>query len=91
MGLNGVIEHAESIVITRKPSLQTRHNIHRTSKLQELTRLVISDLAYQAAQTHWEQKVAFDTDSFKIGIDNRCSAYISSELLDFIGPLKDSN
>jgi hypothetical protein len=31
---------------------------------------------------------SFDTDSFHIGIDNRCSACISNDRNDFIGPLK---
>ena len=33
------------------------------------------------------RKVKLDTDSFEIGIDNRCSACISHEIDDFIGPM----
>ena len=35
--------------------------------------------------------VHFDTDSCKIGIDNRCSACTSHEIGDFVGKLVDSN
>jgi len=38
------------------------------------------------------QKMAiFDTDSATIGVDNRCSACISSVLDDFDGPVEDTN
>ena len=32
----------------------------------------------------------FDTDSTTVGIDNRCTACISDDVHDFIGPLQDS-
>ena len=33
--------------------------------------------------------VTFDTDSASIGVDNRCTACLSDQIDDFIGPLKD--
>ena len=35
--------------------------------------------------------VHFDTDSFKIGMDNRCSARASHKIGDFVGNTMDSN
>ena len=42
------------------------------------------------ADTQYHNKCLFDTDSKPIGVDNRCSACISHDITDFIGPLKDS-
>ena len=41
---------------------------------------------YDMQQLH----TCFDTDSEMVGIDNRCSACISHDIKDFIGPLKES-
>ena len=51
---------------------------------------VLAAIACQAQKTHWEQRANFNLDSYEIGIDNRCSAYISGNPVDFIGPLCDS-
>ena len=48
-------------------------------------------IASTEASASIHQSAQFDTDSKPIGIDNRCSACISHEITDFIGPLKDSN
>jgi hypothetical protein len=37
-----------------------------------------------------ENRTVFDTDSGKIGVDNRCSGCISHQVDDFIGPIHDS-
>jgi hypothetical protein len=37
------------------------------------------------------QTAKFDTDSFDIGIDNRCTKSISHKIKDFDGPLMDTN
>ena len=38
-----------------------------------------------------ERIVKFDTNAKPIGVDNRCSAFISPYIEDFIGPLEDRN
>ena len=38
----------------------------------------------------YNNRVIFDTDSYPIGIDNRCSGCISHKIEDFVGPLVDS-
>lgn len=40
---------------------------------------------------HAHNFAKFDSDSFPIGVDNRCSGCISSHIEDFIGPLDDVN
>ena len=52
---------------------------------------VLATMACQAQKTHWEQRANFELDSYKIGIDNRCSAYILGNPADFIGLLYDSS
>jgi len=39
----------------------------------------------------YDNNCVFDTDSGPVGIDNRCSACISHEADDFVGPLLDCN
>ena len=44
-------------------------------------------LAMQVKANTAERDVCFDTDSKLIGVDNRCSAYISGDISDFDGPV----
>ena len=37
------------------------------------------------------QRPAFDTDSYRIGVDNRTLACISHKVTDFDGPLEETN
>ena len=53
--------------------------------------IVTSAIAMQARASNWELKSKFDLDSYEIGIDNRCSAYISCDIKDFQGPLIKTN
>jgi hypothetical protein len=54
--------------------------------------LAMSAVAMQSAiGAHAEREVTFDTDSHAIGIDNRCSAYISPDPKDFIGKFQKTN
>ena len=49
-------------------------------------------LACPAKQTTPQERIVrFDTDAKPIGVDNPCSACISSYIEDFIGPLEDTN
>ena len=52
----------------------------------------VSILAYKTDITQSRNKHSrFDTDSYQIGIDNRCSACISHVRSDFVGELKKVN
>ena len=48
-------------------------------------------MACPAGVSGYNNHVHFDTDSYKIGIDNRCSACILHKIGDFVGNLVDSN
>ena len=85
-----IIDHAENISIKHQATVSARKNLSRRSSKRGLVFAAMAALACQAQKTHWEHKVLFDTDSYDIGIDNRCSACISGTPEDFIGPLKDS-
>ena len=72
---------------------KTKHRKPRARKLFK-NRMVSyghSALAMNANIGIRTNTLRFDTDSVKVGIDNRCSACISHVPQDFIGPLKDSN
>ena len=51
---------------------------------------VASAMAMQAGTASYENVIRFDTDSARVGIDNRCTGCISHMAQDFVGPLKDS-
>jgi hypothetical protein len=54
--------------------------------------LAMSVVASQSADgVNAEWQVRFDTDSHSIGIDNRCSKFISPDPLDFIGKVENTN
>ena len=46
-------------------------------------------IAYNTYDSGLERERRFDTESFIIGVYNRCSGCISHEVEDFVGPLKD--
>ena len=53
--------------------------------------LMTALVACPAGVSGYHNHVYFDTDSYKIGIDNRCSACILHKIGDFVGNLMDSN
>ena len=65
--------------------------ILRSPKKRSLKLLVMSVLAMQVKPDKLDNTVVFDTDSGSVGIDNRCSACLSHDEGDFVGPLKDCN
>ena len=46
-------------------------------------------ISYNKYDNGWEREQIFYTNSFSIGVDNRCSGCISHTVEDFVGPLKD--
>ena len=53
--------------------------------------MAMSVVAMSASGTGaYENSARFDTDSTMVGVDNRCSACISSDIKDFDGPLKNT-
>lgn len=48
-------------------------------------------IAAQASDAMEDIHFSYDTDAGLVGVDNRCSACISHDSDDFIGPLEDSN
>ena len=63
--------------------------------------LLMACMALQSPSVHgydeggilqcYESIARFDTDSIQIGVDNRCSATMSHDISDFIGPLEPTN
>ena len=86
-----IVEHAGSIQTKRVRHTQCGLNVRHPSRTSVLFAVTLSALAYQAQSTHWEQRASFDTDSFDIGIDNRCSACISGTPEDFVGELRETS
>jgi len=90
---NNIITHAENMSVKRRRETHDRPYLKNKS-FKNKTRLVataLTAMALQAQKTHWETNTSFDTDSYEIGIDNRCSACISGQVTDFVGTLKDTN
>ena len=50
--------------------------------------LLINSTTNSAGDEVHENNLRFDTDSGRVGIDNRASACISHDISDFVGPLK---
>ena len=46
-------------------------------------------IAYNTYDSGLEREKIFDTNSFRIGVDNRCSEFISYKVISFVGTLKD--
>ena len=77
----------------RRSTQSYRHgNFHRRRKSKSIAAMA-AVLMVASAQSRQvvHQSAQFDTDSKPIGIDNRCSACISHDIKDFIGPLKESD
>ena len=64
----------------------SKHNVRTTLKTTALSAV----LAMSSSTTSYQNRERFNTDSFQIGIDNRCLACISHKVHDFIGDLHDS-
>ena len=68
---------------------------HRRLQTQKFKRSlsIFTTIMAMSARTMPKQQhtVNFDTDLKTVGIDNRCSACISCDINDFIGPLTESN
>ena len=65
-----------------------RRQRRTTTRLAAMSAVAMSTSATASKYTN---QVIFDTDSYPIGIDNRCSGCISHQASDFTGPLVDSN
>ena len=48
-------------------------------------------MAMESKANAFERDVCFDTDSMLIGVDNRCSAFISGYIDDFEGPTRPTD
>ena len=83
------LDHAESITVKRKEN-HYNHRLNLKSRGSQLTILVYAVVAMQAKVTYWETKATFDTDSFPIGIENRCSSCTSCNPKNFIRDLRDT-
>ena len=86
---NQIIRHAENMRC--KQRLRHRHStklhVRKRPGKHSIALAALAAMACQAQKTHWEQRVSFDTDSYDIGVDNRCSACISGNPKDFFGNL----
>ena len=64
---------------------------HRPSRNRTFQCIAMTAMAMQARADRNDRVMTFDADSSPIGVDNRCSACISSNVNDFIGPLTETN
>jgi len=56
------------------------------------TKFGYTAMCFQSKETAAsERATVFDTDSFQIGIDNRCSGCISHKITDFVGTVRPTN
>ena len=93
-----IYEHAENMNITKKTKnlTATKTNTHKTNSQnpsrtsRHRNMMAIAAISIQTKMSHWEHKTTFDTDSYEIGVDNRCPVCISHDPTDFIGKLIDS-
>ena len=72
------------------PTQRTDHPLLATDQSETLIKPVLCSQA-RNAPVRKEQEVIFDTDSARVGINNRCSGCISHVATDFIGELVKSN
>ena len=68
---------------------QRRNNINRLHARGK--RLIIVNESRTKRTKPTSRTVLFDTDTKAIGIDNRCSACISHDINDFVGPVHKSD
>ena len=69
------------------------NDFSKSIEKRSMTSLTIMPALAMQAKTSTSKSArltSFDTDSYDIGIDNRCSRCISHQVEDFIGNLKDS-
>ena len=71
--------------MVRKEKLNKRKRINERFKYIE----VKDTIPYSTYDSELERKRIFDTDSFSIGVNNRCSGCISHKGEDFVRPLKE--
>ena len=69
----------------------THHHYTRKRRGNYLTKICALTAVSMQATRNGERFVQFDTDSAPIGVDNRCTAYISHAIEDFEGPLEECN
>ena len=63
----------------------------RQTKLYGMETLIINSTTNSRGEEIHENRARFDTDSGRVGVDNRASACISDDIGDFIGPLTKVN
>lgn len=63
----------------------------QSTKICGMESLLINSTTNSAGDEVHENYARFDTDSGRVGIDNRASACISHDISDFVGPLKKVN
>ena len=75
-----------------KPKWKKSYLITREKSNHRKMSMALSALAMQAnmIKYHSARTVKLDTDSYEIGVDNRCSGCISHRSEDFIGPFRDT-
>ena len=81
----------EAYVLTNWKTKRRKYTVPNSFKIKRRYLLGYSAMAMKADVGIHTNTMRFDTDSAKVGIDNRCSACISHVPQDFIGALTDSN
>ena len=62
----------------------------RKIKNEVLEYIEVKDaIAYNTYDSGSEREKIFVTNSFRIGVDNRCSEFIPYKVISFVGTLKD--
>ena len=78
--------------IRKRKQLAISHYHHQSQNSKRRLISLTALIAMSAKETTMHTNTSiFDTDSKSVGIDNRCSACISHDIRDFIGPLRESN
>ena len=75
----------------RKAALANKPSLHFTRKKTNKVIAMAALMAMSAKDAQAYQNTSyFDTDSKPVGIDNRCTACISHDIKDFVGPVHES-
>ena len=85
--------------VTKMKVPRRRRRIHRSFKkvnsnliyMRRQRSLVVNESRAKKIKNVSSRTVLFDSDAKQIGIDNRCSACISHDINDFVGPVVKSN
>ena len=89
---NKSFEHRMKNKQRQKIASKYNHYVHKSATRTTAITAMAALIAMSASPTPiYANATTFDTDSKAVGIDNRCSACISHDIRDFIGPLHDSN